>query len=448
MKPRTLVLLALALVLMLFIVLVERKMPTTQEREAKAKKVFSLTEDEIMGVKYTSPDNAWEAKRTGDKWRLISPMDTPADESTLSGILSSVANLEEEKELEPGADLGALDLKPAETLVTFTTPKGPVTLALGAAIPGTGRMAVLRTDIGRGVLINAGLSAQLKKTLTELRSKEIFSVDAAQTAVVELEKGGRTITLRKGPDFWMLDFPFPDRAEREGVDDLLFGFSALRAKEFVDSADAEKLKALGLDPPYARIAFYDKDRKTLLEASVGRPKGLGKDEFYILRGKQVFLTSHSLWEKLEQGTLAFPDPKLLGLKRWEVDRVGMTLGTDMRVVERKENDWWVDGKKAAASGPVDDLLDHLAALQWMENYKTPKAGPVEIRLAITSGKTKTEVELSKDTADPAFWWAKVSERPYWWKLEDDKVAQLREDLNKIKPAPQDSSPPKPAPPKP
>ena len=285
--------------------------------------------------------------------------------------------------------------------------------------------------------LNGQICGLLKKTVTELRGKEIFAVDAAQATAIELRKGDRVTTLRKGPDFWILDFPFPDRAQREGVDDLLFGFSGLRAKEFVDTFDSAKLKALGLDPPFARIAFYDKDKKALLEASVGRPEGLGKDEFYVLRGQQIFLTSHSLWTKLEQGTLAFPDPKLLGLKRWEVDRLEMTLGPQKRVLERKESDWWIDGKKAAAASPVDDLLDHLADLQWVENYKTPKIGPVEIRLVVSSGKSKTEAEFSKDATDPNAWWAKVSERPYWWKIEDAKVAQIREDLNKIAPAPQE-----------
>ena len=448
MKARTLILLALALGLALFIVLVERKMPTTQEREEQKKKIFSVKEEEITGLKYAAPDFSWEAKKQGDKWRLVAPMDYPADEGTLSGILSSIANLEREKELEAGADLAALDLKPAKTVVTFTTAQGPVSLTLGAALPGVGNLAVQRMDTGRGYLIAPGFSSALKKSLTELRSKEIFSVDASQAAVIELRKGDRTTTLRKGPDGWMLDFPFPDRAQREGVDDLLFGFTGLRAKDFVDTVDEAKLKALGLDPPYARIAFYDKDKKALLEASVGRPKDLGKDEFYVLRGRQVFLTSHSLWEKLEQGTLAFPDPKLLGLKRWEVDRIETTLGTDKRVLERKEGEWWADGKKIAATGSVDDFLDHLAALQWMENYKTPKTGPVEIRMIITSGKAKTEAEFLKDASDPRFWWAKVSERPFWWKLEDAKVASLKEDLDRIKPAPPEPAPPPSAPKKP
>ena len=430
MKPRTYILLALALGLMLFIVLVERKMPTTEENRAQARKILNVKEDEITGLKFTSPDSSWEAKKDHGKWRLASPMDAPADEGTIGPILTALAGLESEKDLEAGADLKALDLKPAKSTLTLTTGKGTLILSLGASIPGTTRMALLRQDTGRGFLIANTLLGNLKKNLTELRGKEIFTVDSAQVAAIELTRGARTTTVKKSGDGWTLDFPFPDRADRQGVDDLLFGFSGLRAKDFVDTYDATRLKALGLDPPAAHIAFYDKDNKTLLEATLGRSETLGKDEFYVLRGKQIFLTSHALWSKLEQGTLAFPDPKLLGLKRWEVDHLEMTVGTGKKTLERKENDWWVNGKKAAGGG-IDDLLDHLAALQWMENYKTPKMGAVEIRLALQSGKSRIEAEIAPDTGDTKFHWAKVTGRPFFWKLEDSKITQLKDDFNKI-----------------
>ena len=434
MKPRTLILLALALGLMLFILFVERRMPTTEESRAQAKKILNVKEDEITGLKFASPDSSWEAKKDHGKWRLASPMDTPADEGTIGPILTSLAGLESEKDLEAGADLKALDLKPAKATLTLTTGKGPLTLSLGTSIPGTTRMALLRQDTGRGYLIANTLLGNLKKNPTELRAKEIFTVDSAQVAAIELTKGARATTVKKSGDGWTLDFPFPDRADREGVDDLVFGFAGLRAKDFVDTYDTAKLKALGLDPPAARITFYDKDNKTLLDASLGRPATLGKDEFYILRGKQIFLTSHALWSKLEQGTLAFPDPKLLGLKRWEVDHLEMTVGSVKKTLERKENDWWVNGKKAAAGG-MDDLLDHLAALQWMENYKTPKMGAVEIRLALQSGKSKIEAEIAPEEGQTKFYWAKVTGRPFFWKLEDSKITQLKDDFNKIAAAP-------------
>jgi hypothetical protein len=430
MKARTYILLALALGLMLFILLVERKMPTTEEGKAQAKKILNVKEDEITGLKFSSPESSWEAKKDNGKWRLASPMDTPADEGTIGPILTALAGLESEKDLEAGADLKAMDLQPAKTTLPLATARGPLTLSLGASIPGTTRMALLRQDTGRGYLIANALTGNLRKSLTELRAKEIFTVDSARVAAIELTKGGRTTTVKKSGDGWTLDFPFPDRADREGVDDLLFGFSGLRAKEFVDTFDAARLKALGLDPPTSHIAFYDKDNKALLDASVGRPATLGKDEFYILTGKRIFLTSQALWSKLEQGALAFPDPKLLGLKRWEVDHLDMTVGTVKKTLERKENDWWVNGKKAGAAG-IDDLLDHLAALQWMENYKTPKMGAVEIRAALKSGKNTIEAEIAPDAADPKFWWAKVTGRPNFWKLEESKITMLKDDFGKI-----------------
>jgi len=435
MKARTLLLLAAALGLILFIVLFESKGPTTEERKEREKKVFIVKDGDISGLKFSSPDSSWAVRKVDGKWRLTSPLDYPADETILSELLNSITGLEWEKKLEGGSDLKTLGLKPAMATLTFTTPSGSSTLALGAVVAGTARIAALDEQKGTAYFIPDTLTKSLRKTPTELRSKEIFSVDTAQVAAIELVRMDRKNTLQKGPTGWTLDFPFPDRANREGVEDLLFGFSGLRAKEFMDPIDDAKLKALGLMPPFARIAFFDKDKKSLLEASLGRADTLPKNDFYVKRGNQVFLTSHALWEKLEKGTLVFPDPKLLGLQRWEVDRLEMSVGKEKKVLERKDGDWSVGGKKPALQNSMDDLLDHLANLMWMENYKTPKLGPVEITLRIQAGGIKTEAEISPDKENPSFLWAKVSDRPNWWKVDKDKIDQIRKDFQKFTAAP-------------
>ena len=79
--------------------------------------------------------------------------------------------------------------------------------------------------------------------------------------------------------------------------------------------------------------------------------------------------------------------------------------------------------------------DHLAALQWMENYKTPKMGAVEIRLALQSGKSRIEAEIAPEEGQTKFYWAKVTGRPFFWKLDDSKITQLKADFNKIAAAP-------------
>ena len=434
MRWKTLLLLACAVGLVLYIVLVERNLPTTDERRESSQKVLDLKDTDITGLDLADGDLRWTLRKDDGKWRLRAPMDYPAEESSVSGIISALVTLRKEKTLDSGADLKGFGLEPAAATLKLTTTQGPVTLALGAEVPGADRMAVRWAERGEAYFVGKNLMTSIRKSVDDLRDKAIFAADSAAVARIELTypSTGKTAAVWKGENGWMLDFPFVDLADPEGVDKLLYNFTGLRAKAFVDDADARGLASLGLDPPRARVVLYDKDKKAVLDAAVGKTPGMPKEEFYVLRGRQVFLVSDAMWDGLDRGMLTIPNPKLFGFSRWEVDRLEIKAGGRSVGAVRNDEGWSVDGKKAGGSAPIDDLLDKLTVLKWMENYKTPALGTEMLTLAISTEKAKVEAKFMADAGDPQSVWAAVTGRPHYWKLEKTFVDPLLEAVAKIK----------------
>jgi hypothetical protein len=434
MRWKPLVLLAVAVALVLFIALFERKLPTTDERREASQKVFDLQDTDITGLELADGALQWALRKEDGKWRLKAPLDYPAEETAVSGILSALVTLRKERTLDPGADLKGFGLDPAAATLKMGTAGGPVTLALGAEVPGADQVAVRWAERGEAYFVGKNLLASLRRPVDELRDKAVFTVDASSVARMEVvyPATGRRTALWKDAGGWMLDSPFTDRADPEGVDKLLFNFTGLRAKAFVDEAEARGLKVLGLDPPAAVITFTDRDQKPVLEASVGYAFGMGTNEFYLRRGGQVFLVDADLWPNLQKGLLTIPNPKLFGFSRWEVDRLEMSAGGKKTDLERTDEGWKAGGKALASTTPVDDLLNVLTELKWMENYKTPALGEELLSAVITTEKAKVEATFTADAGDPRAVWAVVSHRPNYWKLEKRFLDTLTAKLAEIK----------------
>src|SRR5262249_31964492 len=110
----------------------------------------------IADVRGTGPEGAWELKRDGDGWKVVSL--TPpaaADRPTVEAFLRPWADLRAARFVAygPSADLAKYGLdKPAAT-VTVTGPDGSHALALGKTVEGSeDRYAKLDNSPGVAVL--------------------------------------------------------------------------------------------------------------------------------------------------------------------------------------------------------------------------------------------------------------------------------------------------------
>lgn len=428
MKWKGIILLTVAILLFLFIIFYEKNLPSTEERTELEKKIFDLKEKQFNLISYKSRDLNWEIKKENDKWKIIKPIEYSADESTINNIIRAIVELEKEKEIKD-INLKDFELEKPEKILSFRTNEKIEEILIGALIPQINKMAIRIKGTGKNYFISSIFLEKINKNLNELRDKDIFSYQTSDVSFIEIKTIKRTINLEKKGKFWYLDFPFKDRAEKEGVEDLIYGLSSIKAKDFLDEPTEEDLKELNLSPPIVTISFFDKDKKLIVQGEFGKKEGLEKNDFYVKNGLRVFLSNGKIWEKLEKGLVAIPDTKILSFSSWEVKNFNLKIKDEFSF-EKKEDKWFLNGKEIKDEKPVNNILKEFSEMKWLKS-----ANLIDIKEEIADLKIEGEnfqinCKLYKDKMGEL--WAKPEDRPNYWSFADAVWKRTEDELKKIK----------------
>ena len=180
----TLVLFVLAVALGGYLYFVESKR-TVPDENAK-KKVFTSDAAKINQLQIKSPTGEVTGLRKGtnDTWTIVQPVEAPADRNGVSDIVTNLANLEEQREVDPNAsDLKAYGLADPRIDVTFHLEgeKEPKRILLGDKTPGgTGVYAKLPAG-NRVFLVEASLDTTLNKSTFDFRDKTALAFERKQS---------------------------------------------------------------------------------------------------------------------------------------------------------------------------------------------------------------------------------------------------------------------------
>ena len=385
MRPRTLAALA-ALVLGLgaFIWFYERKQPSTEERQARAKKVLRLEADKIQAVtlewdgqrarlerppaaeKKTAEGEAADgAEAEGEAedetpapardWRLIEPFAAPADRLAVDRLLESLTGLEKRRTLE-APDRKSLGLEPPRAKAVLKTAEGETVLEIGAEIPASSAVALAVAGRPEVYVVDASIHTDVTKPPGDWRSRELFPGQRADVERVTLAgRGERLLLAKRGEAFW-LESPLVDRADREKVERLLGDLTALRVQAFVDPP-APPPAELGLEPPEAVIEVVLAGRETPFRLELGGAAKSDPARRYGRAGTQVFETDSQLAEVLGQPAESWRSLALSGLEVYRVDKLAVTDARGSFQIERSGPDW----KRGPDTVPFTAVSDFLYA---------------------------------------------------------------------------------------
>ena len=146
MSARKLLLLTTLVVLLFaFILLIERRLPSTAERQQKADLHWELPEDRIEGIALSRTGSVVElAKGKDGVWRLVKPEPYPADAAAASDVVSQLARLRRAGETSAEGRPEDYGLKTPQATATIfwredakTRKPRSRTLEFGIEIPGT-----------------------------------------------------------------------------------------------------------------------------------------------------------------------------------------------------------------------------------------------------------------------------------------------------------------------
>lgn len=455
MSARKLLLLTTLVVLLFgFIFLIERRLPSTSERQQKADLHWELPEDRIEAISLSKAGSVIELSRSKDgAWRMVKPEPYPADSGAASDVVSQLARLRRASETSSEGRPEDYGLKTPQAKATiFWKEEGKTrkpqsrTLEFGIEIPGTDATAARVAGTNTVLFVPTSVANAVKKNADDFKSKEVFAGSASETVRLEIERGRGRLSLAKKNGIWWLAQPLADLADGDAVEKLAGSLTGLRALDFLPQGERANLAALGLSPPLFRVSlFTGKGADAPVELGATRSDG---NSVYTRREGQVFTVASTVVEDLSREAEALREPHLVRFDRGSASRIEGTFSRGKFAIERKDAGWTAQGHPVTAPA-ADDLLTALLDLKsksFLDDGQAAVLSPREpgATVAVTlAAPDQWTLKLYRKGSDTE---ALVSGRPGAFLVTGDAAALLESAFRKaVAPPPVTSSPAPPPP---
>lgn len=228
--------------------------------DLRDRRVANFDRASIEGVEVRWPSGAVKLARGEVGWKLLEPLEGPADDTTVDQLLSNLSYLRadsfDDAPGEPsktGLDAPALDVTLTGKPAADGTGSAPVRVTFGAEQDGKRLVRGAETSLYR---VPAQRLEDFPKTVAAYRFRDLTRYVATDAKSVELRftsRGGTIFDERveQGDAGWK---GTPEPVDAGKVARLVAELARLRGEDIVlEKADEADLVKLGLSPPRARI---------------------------------------------------------------------------------------------------------------------------------------------------------------------------------------------------
>lgn len=337
------------------------EVPQSRE-EAKKKTVFAFNPDDATEVSLVFADRQIVAKKSGDEWRLTTPLDTAADTTTVKNIINAIAEAEVKKTFEHAADLAQYGLdQPFVKVTVKIKDKELPTILVGKSTPVGFSAYIKKADEQNVLLTTAAFRAGMDKQVKDLRDKTLLNFVDKDVRRVEISGDGKDVALVQKDDRWTIERPAAYTADAAAMRSFLSALRSMRAVDFATDAPTD-LISYGLDKPRLKVRLYlgaDNAEKDILIGKENENKQL-----YVKGSGQpaVYLVSDWTLRDLDKNANDFRDKRVLAFDRDQVTAVEVARkeGGHFRLF-RAGKEWRVEGagdampSQTAVSQYVGDL---------------------------------------------------------------------------------------------
>jgi hypothetical protein len=344
--------------------------PKREAAKEEAKKLFAGADAantaEILLRKKGSDDVL--LRKVDGAWRLIKPIQAPADASSVAGLVSSLAQAKrEEIVVEKDADLRTYGLDQPSGAVTFT-PASPgakaKVLFFGNDNP-TGSYAYGMIDgLPEVFLTYLSVKNAALKDADSLRDKTVWSFNSADVESLRSTQGGG-FTLKRGDSAgWVILSGGKSEPGRGAeVEEWLGELQALRATH-VPSEDGKGDWGMRKGP---RLYVTLKGGARL---ELGAGKAKDKDGFYAqgAPGTPVFVLPPMALTTLQKGVNDLADRRAFNVTAADVERFEVKRGGRSLVAVKTAGAWAWDPavKPGGQEFKFDDFVGRFAGAQLLE----------------------------------------------------------------------------------
>jgi hypothetical protein len=325
-----------------------------QAQEKAAQQIFQVTTADINALTLKSDKGAIRLQRVaaGEKpsatpassppageWEITAPITVKADELTINSLLGALTDLKMQRHL---------DEVPADKVKEFGLDKPIFTLELqagdrthqlrfGHKVPGDQNIYAQKDTEPRVLLVRITDKETLDRSLTALRSKNIFTVSPEHVTEIRLTRNEERLILQKtSPSEWSPGEHLKTKLRTDRINALLGQLTGAKAQEFV-AEKADDLKKYGLAPsPALRLTLLTgKQEETLL---LGSKQG---ERYYaqISGTAPIILVDKSLVDRLPSSYDTLEDRRLWVGQEAEVQKVIWGAPEKQLTAVRDQNGW-------------------------------------------------------------------------------------------------------------
>jgi hypothetical protein len=356
------------------------KSPAEQAKEMSTKttKLMSLLEADLVEVRIEPRGEEARVLRkdsaTG-RWVLASQVEkepgfrTDYDAGTTTVNNSSVFPTDKLVD-EAATDLIQYGLDPPQIVVTVKDKNGKTdTVHLGDFTPVGSMLYAAKPGEKKVYTVARYLHQYITRSVEEYRDKRLLPVDEAKLSRVVVQRGGASIEFGKdGSGDWTVVQPEPMRADQLAVTELLR--RAMDAKYQTRLIGPDVKKSLGIfasAKPVGALQMTVGDAVMKLE--VRKTSG---GEYYAKSSEHeaAYELEGDLGSTLEKELEEYRNKKLFGFGFAAVEKVALNKGGKTEVLEKKDKDWLLGGKKADAER-VEELISDLRGMAALKIVKQP-----------------------------------------------------------------------------
>ena len=366
-----------------------------KEQKEKQKTLLEVKKEEVAELRLEGLDQPVKiVPASADQWRIASPLQVRADESTVSRILTQLEKLQYEEIIDQQPkDLAQYGLdKPNLTIdVVMKKSNAGKTVKIGGKNP-VGNLYYLQLKGDpRVYAVGSQVGDLVTTTIFDLRDKKLTDFENEKVQSLAFRTAQSDLLFQKESGVWKMKKPVASPASDNEISSLLSSLEFLKATEFIDqpAADTEEY---GLNEPEMtvelqlekglkqRILFGSKTGEQIYCQVEGTP-GIAtvSDSFSVYKDKKL-----DDWR----------EKKVVIFNRFDAQEVRLKASGKEYVLKKDgEEKWRMDApqKGELESEKVQDLLEKLENAEiarYSENAELTGTPVAEVHLTLKDWQDK------------------------------------------------------------
>jgi Domain of unknown function (DUF4340) len=403
-----------------YIYFVESKKPP-EGAASTGPKVFSVRADAIdeITVKSAAGDQT-TLKKTSGSWRITSPIDAPADEAEVSGLVTGLATVDIVRTIDenPG-DVKQFGLSNPRVEITFKAAGGAPArrLLIGDKTATSGDLYAKLPNEKKVFLIAGSYDASFNRSTFDLRQKSLLTFDRDKVDRLTVQSPGKAVVLSRANGEWTLEKPYQAPADYGTVEGLIGRVQTAQMKAIV-AQDAVDLKPYGLDKPDVSITFgLGSSQATLM---LGKKADTGTVYAKDASRPMVFTVDSALVEDVNKPADQLRRKDVFEFRAFDATAIQVTRGADTLAFEKTTGqgkdagEKWRETKPSAKDVDASAFDTFLTKLSNLRAQSFVDAGP----------KAKTGLESPAMVVAVRFGEGRKEERVSFGRVGTDVYASI------------------------